>query len=280
MPATQTTTLNRSWLVKLGIFTAVCLGFGIWGLADALWIYPARGREDASFKQKVYLEQLSQVPGGLGTASIADPVAKLAELESNRDALEKAEAEAAQGSGDAARLRQLAPQRAQYAAMEWLLSLKRISEMTPDRTQIPAARETLDTLNTKWKSASAPKPLAAYDLPLQWAFTFIGFGLAIYLLIYIMRSAGTKFGWDPATQTLFLPGGRELKPSDISEFDKRKWDKFFIVLNTKNGPPVKLDLLRFQNLEGWVLEMEKTAFPEQVKADDAGPTAEAPAPTA
>ncbi len=74
--------------------------------------------------------------------------------------------------------------------------------------------------------------------------------------------------------TLGLPGGHSLTPADLTDVDKRKWDKFFVSLVVKpghatlGGKEVALDLLRYEPLEDWVLEMEKAAFPDRVKAEE------------
>ena len=287
MSETLKTTVNRKWLMKMTIFLIVLVGFGCWGFADAAWIYPNRGLEDASFKQRIYLEAAARA-GGLGTASIESPEAKRATLEARRSELEEAERKAIalesaaaqstpEGQRASAELRGLATSRADYAALQWFDALARVNRLGKDRTTFADGRVELDKLNEAWKSKSPPKPLASYDLPLQWFFTAAGFGGAIYLAILLIRVGRMSYQFEPATQRLTLPSGRTLVPADIAEFDKRKWDKFFIFLQFKDGSPeLKLDLLRHAPLENWILEMEDTAFPDRA-ADRAATAAKAKA---
>jgi hypothetical protein len=254
----QTTTLNRQWLVKMFIFMIVLIGFGCWGLLDAMVIYPARGHEDAGFKQKLYLEA-AQAAGRLSDASIPDPRARLGVLAARRDALEAAVGKAAslqaQAAGDSSQ--------AQQAAAELRrLQPDLVGALDPARTTMAAPADDLKRLSDRWKTAVQPKPLAAYDLPLQWAFAAIGLIGGVYiLLLVIVPASRTVFTWEPGPQRLTLPGGRSITPTDIIEFDKRKWDKFFVTLTLRDGSHVKLDLLKHARLEEWVLEMERSATP-------------------
>ncbi len=270
----QTTTLNRQWLVKMIIFMVVLVGFGCWGLLDAMVIYPARGLEDASFKQKLYLET-AQGAGRLSDASIPDPQARLGVLAARRDALEgslsKAAGLQAQAVGDspqsqqaAAELRRLQPDLVEALALRWLDALQVVGKLEPARTTMAAPADDLKRLSERWKTAVQPKPLAAYDLPLQWAFAAIGLIGGIYILLFVIFPAKrTVFTWEPGTQRLTLPGSKSITPSDIVEFDKRKWDKFFVTLSLRDGSSIKLDLLKHAKLEEWVLEMERTATPSE-----------------
>jgi hypothetical protein len=133
-------------------------------------------------------------------------------------------------------------------------------------------------LGNKWKTAQQPKPLAAYDLPLQWIMLAGCMGISAYMVfLVLLPAARTVYTWEPTTRRLTLPSGRSITPSDLAEVDKRRWDKFYVVLNLKDsapGGPVPLDLLRHKHLEDWVLEMEKEAFPGSATDDsppDGGP---------
>ena len=59
-------------------------------------------------------------------------------------------------------------------------------------------------------------------------------------------------------------------PEDITDFDKRKWDKFLVTLSIRDGHPtmpgkkLTLDTYMHNELEPWILEMERV-----------GPTAKA-----
>lgn len=248
--ARETTTVNRSWAIKMAVFAAVLLVFGAWGLADALWIYPARGQADADFKQKVYLEALRDA-GQLARASVSDPRAELAQLAPR-------ERELRQKPG------------IELSRLEWLRSLKLVGRLTPAYTTIESPSARLDELTERFKRTAPPKALAAYDIPFQWFFVVVGFGGGLYLLLLILRVSRTVYGYEPATHRLHLPDGTVLAPSDIADFDKRKWDKFFVFLQRADGePPVKLDLMRHARLEDWVLEMERVRFPERAREAEA-----------
>ena len=285
MAELQRTSVNRSWLVKMVIFAAVCIGFGSWGLVDATVIYPNRGLEDASYKLREYL-RAAEAAGRLDTVSTPDPRERLDDLRERRadlaadyrkllDAQSIATQNTPQGQAAARELRTLAPSAVEYAALQWLESLAVVRHLSPERTTIANPRARLAELESQWKSKEPPKPLAVYDLPLQWVFTVLGFGLSLYLAFLILKVRGTVYRWDAAEKRLVLPGGRSFTPADIADFDKRKWDKFFVFISFKDGSPeLKLDLLRWVPLEAWILEMERHAFPDR----DAGkPADEKPA---
>jgi hypothetical protein len=274
MPDQQTTTVNRKWLTKMVIFMVVCFAFGTWGLIDAIKIYPDRGIEDASYKQRELL-RTADTAGRLETARFPDPRAALADLQARRDKIEAdykrfldaqsiATQNTPQGQSAARDLRTLAPAAVDKSALAWLESLALVGRLKPEFTNPADPRAELNTLNDKWKAQEPPKPLAVYDLPLQWFFCAVGYGLALYLIILIIRVRATVYRWEPDTQRLHLPGGRSIVPADLADLDKRKWDKFFVFLQFKDGSPeLKLDLLRWVPLEEWILTMEKTAFPER-----------------
>ena len=137
----------------------------------------------------------------------------------------------------------------------------------PDRTRVDVSLGgLLDELDKKWSKTDQTQPLAGYDLPVQWLFVVIGFGGGLYLLGLILRSAGTKFHWDADSKRLTLPGGRAIVPADLKDVDKRRWHKFYVTLLLNDGSSHALDLYRFDPLERWVLEMEKTAFPDRAQA--------------
>ncbi len=294
MPATQFTTVNRGWLIKMVIFLVVLVGFGIYGLVDAMIVYPARGYEDASYKKKVYLE-LCEDAGKVGKpelfdkASIAAPDATHATLVARRTELVEAEKQGielsklkattdAQGQKAERDFRDLLPKLVDAAKLHWLDSLKLVGGLKPSPSPVPAdvdkarhrtnfddPKAELTALKTYWASQTPPKELAFYDLPMQWAFAAIGFGFGAYLLYLIAKTKKDRYGWDPEEKRLYLPSGKTLIPDDVAEFDKRKWDKFFVFLHLKpqaGTGQIKLDLLRQAKLEEWVLEMERIAFPE------------------
>jgi hypothetical protein len=272
MAELQRTQVNRKWLAKMVVFLVVLVGFGSWGLADALVIYPKRGLDDAAYKQWKYLETAERA-GRLGTASIGDPAQHHEDLSDRRDDLRKgvkaaldleaiASQNSAQGQQAARELRQHQGDLVDYAALEWLDSLRLVGRLKAEETTLSDPAAKLKELGTKWKSKDPPKALAVYDIPLQWVFTVLGYGGGLYLLGLLAKVKATSYAWDASTQTLHLPGGATITPADIKEFDKRKWDKFFVTLHLKDQrPSLKLDLLRWVPLEDWIIAMEATAFP-------------------
>lgn len=280
---TLTTTVNRGWLIKFSLFALVSLVFGVWGLYDALVVYPARGHEDVKYQLTEYLELRREDAGALDAVRIAEPAARLAELSAREDELSKVAA-SAPGKGavgaDGARRRQVLPDLLAHEEYGWLLALKRVNELTPAQTEIADPRARLAELEQYWKTHEPPKPLASYDIPLQWGIAVIGFAVGAYLSLYIIRTLMTKYQYEPATQTLTLPGGRAIRPADLTDLDKRRWDKFYVTLITTTGPSVSLDVLRFVPLEDWVLAMEDTRFPDRAAERKAKAAAELASSTA
>lgn len=250
---TLSTTLNRTWLLKIGIFTVVLFGFGLWGLFDATIAYPNRGRDYASWAKLAYLEKAAE-SGRLFSASVESPREEYLRLRAEQKQIRqhRDQAEIA-GRTSEANAREL-----ELMRLEWLTALARIGELKAANTTIEEPRETLTALRERWQAANPPKRLDAYDIPFQWFLVVVGFGGGLWLLLLIFKVSRRTFHYRPDTKTLILNDGREISPADISEVDKRKWDKFFVFLHLKSGgDPIKLDLLRYKHLEDWVLEMEK-----------------------
>ncbi len=267
MAELQRTTLNRTWLIKFGLFALVCFGLGSWFLYDAMVIYPDRGRADAEFQLKEYLTRVQERGEVASDLRIAEPVARLAELQGKKDELQKASSDAAglsmTNSEQAARLRPLLPKLAEKEELDWLESLKTVGDLKPEKTTVSDWRGTLQKLKDKWSATDAPKPLASYDIPLQWALFVVCYAVLAWLVWLIFRSMTTSYTWDPQSKTLTLPGGQKVTPANFTDLDKRGWDRFYATLLTTDGPPHKLDLLRFTPLEEWVLELERIKFPDR-----------------
>lgn len=250
----QTSVTGKRWLRKFVIFALVLLGFGSWALYDAVWKYPDRGRRHAEWAEWQYLNVLNKEaqdrrdPGILTReAPVADPVAELERLSAAGAASSRA---------------------SEAARWEWLTALSRVGDLVPENTsfQTTSPRQRRDELDTKWSTASAPSPLASWDIPSQWLMMVAGYGLGGWMVLLILRVMSTKYRWEAATKTLILPGGARISPSDLSEVDKRKWDKFIVFLNIKpevakvGGQSVRVDTYRHDLVEGWILEMEREAF--------------------
>lgn len=266
MSFTEVTKPNRPWLLKMGIFSIVLIGFGLYGLYDATSAYPARGVRHASFMKFQYLEAAKAENVADAKVSVEDPVAELAALRTRG-------AEQLTGTDG--------------AKFGWLRALSIVGRLKPEFTRIENREQAHADLKKEWTTGAAarnaPKPLSTYDIPVQWLFTFIGLGGGALLGLHILRVTSRKYRWDPEAKVLQLPDSSTLSPADIEDFDKRKWEKFLIFLKVKaghsphGGKELKLDLYQHSPLESWVLEMEKIAFPDRdqpaAPAPDAAPAA-------
>lgn len=274
MSELQSTRIHRGWLAKMVVFFIVLVAFGTWGLVDAVWIYPARGRAVADHAKYQLLQEAAKA-GRLNNPAdpsntrppltIADPNARLAELTA-REGLDESGRPADQ---------------ADKAELRWLTALSRLAwpgKIDPKQTEIPDAVTELTRLDALWKTTQPPEPLPKWDLPLQWLFMAIGYAGAAFMFIRIGPALRRVYRWDPATLTLHLPDGQTLTPTDIREFDKRRWDKLYIDLHLENGrPSLPLDLQVYVPLEEWVLEMERARFPESA-SEESGEPAQPPQP--
>lgn len=284
--APNVTSLNRGWLIKFGLFCFICLGLGAWGLYDALIAFPERGRADAKFQLADYLDAAREQDVTLRSASVADPVTALADLEARESELRKSAAEysALNPQSDGARRRELLPRVVDLKRLEWLRSLSRVGDLKPENTTFDNPGALLTELKQYKSTTAQPAPLSGFDMPVQWGFVVVGFGLGGWLLWFILRSAATKFTWAPESKTVTLPGGRTISPANLDDLDKRKWDKFYVTVTTTDGqPPVTLDLLRFDRLEGWILDIERAKFPDRAprpepEAAPTGPNPSEPPP--
>jgi hypothetical protein len=265
------TSLNRKWTIKMVLICLVVFLFGVWAIYDALVAYPKRGYNAAEFIEYQYLEQFERDRGVISnSAGIADPQSKLQELNQRQSTV---------GQLDVV----------DDLLKRWLENLSLVSKLVPEATAIPrtdfrgtpveSANQRLETLTAKWTRAGgtkldAPKPLSAFDIPSQWIILVICWAIAAWMAVVLLRSKQKVYRWDPTTQRLTLADGKSFTPSDIAEFDKRKWHKFFVTIlikpshTTLGGKSVELDLLRYDPLEAWVLAMERTAFPESVKQEE------------
>jgi len=244
-------TLNRGWVVKIGIIALGAYLLAGWFYYDATIAFPARGERSAQWFELDYLRAADEA-GTLGSAGIDDPVGELAD---------------APGVEELARLSE-SRRSLESAKRSWLDSLRVIDALEPERTRIPregisSARERLGELETQLASRNQPKPLDAKDIPVQWLMFYVCLAVGILVTVHILRVSRQIYRWDPAGAKLSLPGGAVLTPGDIDEFDKRKWDKFLIFLKIAQsheklgGRELKIDLLRHTNVESWVLAMER-----------------------
>lgn len=260
--------MGKQWLLRRGGVALMFLVLGVWGLVDAVAIYPGRGLRAADFFEYQYLDALRTQQGMLinSSATIADPGAiwqRLHEQERGGEALSAIE----------------------KAKLDWFTQLRYVGKLQAQRSSYPrealgaeptqSAEERHAALRARFVGggagggsaapAKAPNPLTQFDIPSQWAIAAVGFAVALYLLAIIAKVRGTRYRWDASTKTLTLPDGSTLTPADISEYDKSKWDKFYVFVQVKpehprlGGRRIKLDLYRYVPLEDWVLAMEKAS---------------------
>jgi hypothetical protein len=269
------TTINRKWSIKLLVIIGVSVFMAAFFLYDGAVRYPDRGALASEYLEFQYLKSFDQERGGIASLNgVDDPVARLHQLE---------EKERSTGSLDTT----------ERAMVAWLVNLKLINRLTPDATAIPrthfrggerveSAAQRLEELTRVWTQKAAPTPLSAFDIPSQWAGMAVCVVIAFWVGLSWARGCAKSYRWDRAAARLTLPGGHALIPSDIAEVDKRKWDKLYVSLRIKpehptlGGRTVEFDLLRYEPLEAWILEMERQAFPPE----PAPPQAVAAAPPA
>lgn len=269
------------WMKKMAIFLIVCVGLGTWGLLDAAVIYPNRGEK---YSQHTLAEYLSAADN-LGVLPIArrvnveDPVTELAELQ------ERA------GAG------QLNP--FDQARLTWLKSLepvhgKPLTKLTRQNTEMASRAESdrTDTVTVFLRPAekfeelkpllttgSKPKPLSQTDILVQWLICAAGYAGGLIVLVRIIQTRSTVYRYEPDAHKLILPGGKSITPGEIETVDKSKWHKFFVSLDLKDGSSHQFDLLRFEPLEDWILEMEESdprlrAAREEAEAEEQTSTVE------
>ncbi|MEM0983044.1 MAG: hypothetical protein AAGI17_03735 [Planctomycetota bacterium] len=274
--------LNRPWLIKIVIILAAVFAFGSWGLYDATVVYPARGEKYASYARYQYLEAgrlADQESPGIFRASqlsIENPADELARLRES-EVRERNKEDGAENSTSGRRLRA----RLEIARERWLTGLSRVGRLDAEFTSFDNPRSELAALDTEWKSKSPPSPLENFDIPSQWLIAGVCYALSAYMVLLLLRVTAKKYTWNPAEMRLTIPGGASVTPADMAEeLDKRKWDKFIVLLKVKQDHPklggqsIRFDTYRHARLEEWLLEMEAEAYPEEA-AESAPPMPEA-----
>jgi hypothetical protein len=245
-----TTTIRRGWFIKIVIIGVVLLAIGMWGLYDAMVVYPARGARHAEFAEFQYLAAADDATQLL-RADVREPVEELRRLFERESQIEQDLTTLDPASGAYTRTS------VEAARLTWLQALRRIGRLSVENTTFDDPRLRLRTLTDQWQSGDTPKPLKAYDIPMQWLFCVFGLVGAIWVTTTLVRTGRKTFRFEPETRRLTLAGGESFVPSEIADLDKRQWHKFFVKVNLKDGRWHKLDLLRYEGLEDWILEMEK-----------------------
>lgn len=271
---TQAAPLGRRWKRKMAIFLVVLIGFGAYGLYDAVSAYPKRGERFANWAEWQYLEAASKANAeDFGVferdTSVPNPAEEFERLDDPER--KNQNASDAQNTSSGRQLR-ASMQNTRHA---WLEGLKRIGRLDSQYTTFERPRQKLEELRQIWSaSKSNPKPLSGFDIPSQWAIMGVCWAIALVMIVHMFRVASRKYAWEESTMTLTLPGGGKITPHDLEEFDRRKWDKFLVFLKIKQehpkfgGQEIKCDLYQRDLLEGWLLQMNDEAFgPEE--EDDA-----------
>ncbi len=251
----QRATLNRVWVAKMTIGIIALAGLGLWGLWDATVRFPNRGARAAEWAELDYLNAANEA-GRISLASEEHPKRVFRDLRGRHRDLERTIQDARQANNT----RSVREVDMELQKLRWLTALSRVGKLDTEHTVIDIPRQRRDELSEKLESLDPPKPLAAYDLPLQWLFVVVGLGGAAYLSLLFVRVSRSAAGYryDPEERRLTLPDGTQLTPDDIEEVDKRKWDKFFVFLHIKDrSEEIKLDLYRYKEIEEWILEIEK-----------------------
>lgn len=278
MADTQHAKLSPRYWIKQVIIIVVVAALGVWGFYDGFMLYPKQAVRFAQWAEWEYLDFLRNPPAGavganLGVASIPDPQETFERLGNpgyNRN-----------------------PESVDDVRGNWLDALAIVNHLDPQYTTYPreneeegavgSAFERHGQLQETWGNvdrANAPKRRSRFDIMAQYPIFLVGLGLALYFTYGLIRAVATRYSWDPASKRITLPGGIEVTPDQIAEFDKSQWHKFYVLLHltqehpTHAGKTIKVDLYRHQPVEEWILEMERERFPEQ---PDAAPPAEQPA---
>lgn len=253
---TLTTKLSPRWLFKMGVFAIVGALFGAWGLYDGLVKYPARGERVAQFELLEYLDK-ADTAGRLFRASVDDPageLTRLRELRASGGVVGEVEEARLGWLHELAKVNNLATLTAENAAM----TSRPPAAQEDTKTWFLVPATTRDALRAELQGKKQPAPLSDFDILFQYLIAVVGWAVFLLVLWRIVKSAATKYRYVPGEMRLTLPGGRAITPSDIALVDKRDWHKFFVHLKLKgSGEEVKLDLLRFQPLEQWVLQMAR-----------------------
>jgi hypothetical protein len=275
--------LRRAWVLKMLIMIVVLLGFGSWGLYDAISVYPKRGERYASYREMQYLEAAVAAereefgvfsPRGVTVVDPAAERARLGEIETLR--------KLAADSSDPTSPRALRATM-QVARKNWLEALATIRQLTPERTTFEDPRVRLEALKQMWAGqTSAPKGLSWYDIPSQWLIMVVCWAVALWMIVVFLRTLAQRFVFEPAAKALTIPGGQTIVPADFAErIDRRKWDKFIAFVRIRpehaglGGRELRFDTYRHAELEEWLLTMETEQFGSEEDGSDADAQAEA-----
>lgn len=269
MPQKQRSSLAGVWRIKVAGIGAVAVLLGLWFLYDAAIGYPNRGERYAERMEFEYLRE-----AGRGGSLRADDVS----VPNPAQTLETLSRERAEG-------RSLSDVR--LTRLDWLSALRIINQLDESVTVYESGDSERDPqtrfakLEERWSGEGTPSPLTSYDVPVQWALFYVCTLVGLALFARVAWVARRPYWWEPDEKRLTLPDGSTLTPGDIEDVDKAKWHKFKVQVKVRpeherhGGKWIMLDLYTTKQLEGWFLDMERTAFPEQAAEDaEAAPTDE------
>jgi hypothetical protein len=262
-------TVNRRWTLTQIMYIIVLQAFSALCIYDALWKYPARGADAAAFNEYRYLNALDKSdPTALAAMNLKDPGATFERLAKKADLI---------GTDQ--------------ALNEWLTQLSYIGALNGSNTSFPRTdfrkgvaisdpNSRLADLKAEWERSDGSdkthaNPLTSWDIPSQWIMLVMCELLSTGMTFVLIRTKSRRYGWDAATMTLTLPDGNSISPGDLEDVDKRKWHKFYVHLRIKpdhpklGGKEIEFDLKRYDHVEGWILAMESSAFPERAAAEAA-----------
>lgn len=307
---TEVTTLRPGWRTKMVIFIAAFLGFGAWGLYDATIAYPNRGLKIASIRELEYLQAAQRVRGRLDPAELSapDPKEQLAMLRRGADRLGELDKARLAWLESLEKAWRLDASRTTYNNSDRAPAqrLKDLDAQWRGVTALPKAVDAFDIfvqwlifgacsffgvcgvwlLVTIWRrpfrfdpqthTLQLPKVTPVdrlirgvlHVLRIPWAI------IKLWLRLGAKINAGGQV--NQFRQRIPAPGGQTLTPADLAEVDKTHWSKYWVTLRVKPGHPtlggraIAIDLYRRAKVEGWILDMEKIAFPE-VASDAASP---------
>ena len=255
----QRSKLNSKWATRMLLITVVLLLFGGWGLYDALIVYPNRGKSFAAYQQLQYL-QAAQRAGKMFDASIIDPAGRLETLE-GQDVLQLSEFDRAQ--------------------REWLkaLAVPGMGTLNADHTRMDDPAGELTRLTERFQTEKPKKPLADYDIVMQWVICGVCWAIGLYIIGLMLMVRARVYRWDADTKTITLPDGTKVGPADLDTEDPAdlsKWQKFIVVLRPRAGHeslkgPIRFDVFRHAPVEDWLRTLVKTVnpeleFPDETKA--------------
>ncbi len=266
--ATETTTLRPAWRLKMILVIIGVGALGIWGFIDASIVYPARGEKFARIVGELkYLEAAAgpadnRRPIRAATVSVPDPEASLADLVDRQ--------KSTMGISDM-----------EINRLTWLRALSVVGKLDPQFTTYtddggerdPDSR--LQELEAESKSnKSTPTAVHKFDIAVQWLIFGVCMTVVLWCVLVVLRTASKRYSYDSATKTLTLPGGKSFTVDDIEDVDKRRWHKFYATIKIREDHPslagkaIEFDLYRRASIEDWVLEMERTRFPDRIEPEE------------